>query len=631
MCGIAGAVALTPDARPDREIVARMSCRLEHRGPDGHGLWVAPSGRACLAHRRLSIIDLATGQQPMISADGTLGIVFNGEMYNYRERRAELEADGETFATTSDTEVLMRLLERRWTRALPGLRGMFAFAAWDDRSGRFIAVRDRLGKKPFFHAEHGGCLYFASSLKALRESLPGTWPLDAEAVDAFLTLGYIPAPTTIYRNVAKLRAGTALLAENRALRTERYWSLARAEEPFAGSFGQAADRLDELLNEAVALRLRSDVPLGVFLSGGIDSSLVAAVAARQSPTQVRTFSIGMDVAAFDESSHAAEVARRLGTAHQLFRAQPDLLGLLPKIVWHYGEPYADSSALPSWLLARRAREHVTVALGGDGGDEGFAGYPWYQTALRLRRVSRSIPQGAFAAAGRALDGVAAGALTRWRGVGRVRRGLAALAIPEGGQRFAALRSVLSEAEARALYSPALLAQRGPGLGATGRRLAALYDECEGSDLRRMRYVDVETYLADCLLPKVDVATMASSLELRAPLLDQEVVRFALSLPDEYVLSGRTDKRLLRAVLGRYLPAELFDRPKQGFSLPLSEWFRGELRPLAEGLSRSERLGDTGWVRPEGIARLVREHVEARRDHSQRIFGLLALDEWLKGA
>jgi asparagine synthase (glutamine-hydrolysing) len=629
MCGIAGAVAVTPGASPDRDRLQRISMCIAHRGPDADGLWVAPSGRAALAHRRLSVIDLATGQQPMLDASERVGLAFNGEIYNYRELRKSLARRGATFRTESDTEVLLRLYRTMGVACVNELRGMFAFAAWDDDAGRLLLARDRIGKKPLYYTTEDGCLYFASTLESLRETSRSRWQIDPLAVDAFMTLGYIPAPQTIFRSVSKLEAGTTLTVDSAGVATHRYWNPATDDRAAPESFSAAVDELDELLNTAVALRLRSDVPLGVFLSGGVDSSLVAAVASRQSVSPVSTFSIGFDVAAFDETRYAARVAGHLGTKHRVFRAHPDLLATLPAMVRHFGEPFADSSALPTWLLAQETRKHVTVALAGDGGDEAFAGYDWYRTAARLKRFTRAIPEAVFASTSRTLDGLLRVAFAGSRTAGKVRRGLAMLGAKDGPERFALLRSFIGPAEARSLYAGALREARCDPLGKSGERLAALYQCSSGDDLRRVRYVDIMTYLADCLMPKVDVATMAHGLEARAPLLDQEVMRFALTLPSEWLLDGNGGKKILRAVLARYLPPSFFERPKQGFSVPLRTWFTGSMRSVAMNLSRSERLLDTGWLRPAGIETIIDEHMAGLRDHSQRLFSLIVLDEWLK--
>jgi asparagine synthase (glutamine-hydrolysing) len=632
MCGIAGGVAIRRDARPDHERVRQLSCRLTHRGPDGEGLWISPSGQACLAHRRLSVIDLATGQQPMSSADGTLGLVFNGEIYNYKELRHELAAKGSRFVTDSDTEVLLRDFERMGEACIEDLRGMFAFAVWDDTRHQLTIARDRIGKKPLYYVVEDGCLYFASSISSLRDTSPRKWEIDVQAVDSYLAFGFVPAPATIFRGVHKMEAGTVLTAIDGKISMRRYWDLATDSSRFSGTYEQAVDQLDALLNESVALRLRSDVPLGVFLSGGIDSSLVAAVAAKQSSTPVMTFSIGMDVSAFDESPFAAEVARLLGTEHRLFRAQPELMATLPAMVWHYGEPFADSSALPTWMLSQHTREHVTVALGGDGGDEGFAGYNWYQTALKLGRMGRGIPERAFSVAASAVGGVMRTGLPMSRRAGQMQRGLRMLGVPAGGSRFAALRSYVGSAESHALYAGELAAlRRDEPAGHAAAHLASLYDSASGSEIRRMRFADMSTYLADELMPKVDVASMAHSLEVRAPLLDQEIIRFAMTLPDEWLIGPGGGKRILRTLLGRYLPISLFERPKQGFSIPLKNWFATSVYDSVAALSRSERLMDTGWFNGRGIDALVRENASGERDTSELLYSLLFLDEWLKRA
>jgi asparagine synthase (glutamine-hydrolysing) len=629
MCGVAGAVALRAHGRPDTARLRRMSCLLAHRGPDADGLWEAPSGRAALAHRRLSVIDLATGDQPMLNDDGQVGVVFNGEIYNYRELRNDLRRQGATFRTESDTEVLLRMYERDGDACVDQLRGMFAFAIWDDRSGQLLLARDRIGKKPLYYVIEDDRLYFASSLRALRDTSDGPWEVDPLALDAFMTLSYVPAPRTIYRGVSKMEAGTLTTVGAGGSSTRCYWDLARDTQPPPETWSDALDQLDDLLGTAVKLRLRSDVPLGVFLSGGVDSSLVTAIAARHSTTPVTTFSIAFDVAAYDESGYAAQVARHLGTDHHVFRARPDLLQTLPELVRHFGEPFADSSALPTWMLARETRNHVTVALGGDGGDEAFGGYDWYRNAARLRRLSGAVPEPVFALASATVDGVLRRAATRWRRAGQVQRGLAMLSVEDTAERYALLRSFIAPADSETLYDGQLEAARRHRRSEPLMLLAGLYETCAGTDLRRMRYVDIGAYLADCLMPKVDVATMAHGLEARAPLLDQEVVRFALSLPDEWLADRGEGKKILRALVSRYLPADLFERPKQGFSVPLKAWFSGSVRDAIASLPTSERLGDSGWFKMAGVASMVRQHMAGIRDHTQRLYSLLVLDEWLR--
>ncbi|HUQ84444.1 MAG TPA: asparagine synthase (glutamine-hydrolyzing) [Gemmatimonadaceae bacterium] len=629
MCGIAGGVGIARDARPDRRIVDAMSCGLTHRGPDGDGHWASPDERARLAHRRLSVIDLATGAQPMVTPDGSIGIVFNGEIYNYKELRADLLKGGATFRTQSDTEVLLRLYERHGPSCVNQLRGMFAFAIWDHGRGRLVLARDRIGKKPLYILRRDGCLYFASALGAVKQVASGRNDIDLAALDSYLTLGYIPAPRTIFTNIEKLEAATLVVIENGVETRSTFWDIGPLGDVFPGSFEDAVDQVDAILGTAVDIRLRSDVPLGVFLSGGIDSSLVTAIAARRSQLPVSTFSIGFDDPAFDESAYAARIAQHLGTTHHQFHVRPDVVSLLPQYVRHFGEPFADSSAFPTWVLAEETRTHVTVALGGDGGDEGFAGYDWYATAQRLDRLGQLIPQTAAALGSRAMERLAARGGAATARIGRLGRGLSVIGSGGAGARFAALRSFIADSDVRRLYAGSLAAHRREEGPADVEWLARLYDEAAGSNLRRMRYVDIRSYLADCLMPKVDVATMAHGLEARAPLLDQELIQFALSLPDEYLFDERGGKRPLRTLLERYVPAPLFERQKQGFTPPFATWFGGALQDGMRALARSEALLSHGWFSPNGIEQIVDEHTAGHRDNSQRLFELMVLDAWMR--
>lgn len=623
MCGIAGGFALAPDARPSEARVRAMTELVAHRGPDGLGLWCSHDHRAVFGHRRLAVIDVAGGRQPMSSGDGHGCITFNGEVYNYRELRLQLAQRGQRFATDSDTEVILELLRVQWQEGLSQLRGMFALAVHDAERGELLLARDRLGKKPLFYAVEGDCLYFGSSLHALRHTSPSPWTFDVEAAHAYLSLGYIPAPRTIWREARKLEASTFLRAAGSQLHTGRYWDVAGAACSFEGPFAAALDRAEEILTEAVTLRLRSDVPLGVLLSGGIDSSLVAAVAKGANDQPLRTFTIGFDERGYDESSIAAAVARHLRTEHSTFQVRSEALGLLPEFVRHFGEPFGDSSALALWALARETRQHVTVALTGDGGDEGFAGYPWYRTAARLGRVHALLP-GPFRAA--AASVAAAGRHVAPVTAGRVSRGLRLAAGASDAARYDSLRALFGGEELIRLTAgdlQAIASDAGRG-GVT----AHAFGSVSGSALHRMRYSDVKTYLADGLMPKADVASMAHALELRSPLLDQALLRFAFTLPDDYLMDRHGGKRILRALVARHLPRELFARPKQGFTPPVAAWFRDPSSTIVSQLANSESLRATGWLNMRAVEGLIAEHVSGDRDHGERLFALLVLHQWL---
>jgi len=619
MCGIAGALALRDGVRVYRERLCRMAGLMSHRGPDGEGFWAEPQGRVAFAHRRLSVIDIAGGRQPMCSDDGRIALVFNGEIYNYRELRQVLSDQGVRFHTVSDTEVLLRLYERYGSEAVHHLRGMFAFAVWDGTRDELVLARDRVGKKPLYYTlDDDGC-YFASTLRALRDTDPQARRVSLPAVDAFLTLGYVPAPQSIWDGISKLPAGTMLRVSSSGSRSLRYWALEQMVKPFAGRFDGAVDHLEDLLTTSVRLRLRSDVPLGLFLSGGIDSSLVTAIAAHHCNGDALTFSLGFAEAAFDEAGYAERIAQHLGTRHRTFIGRPEMLGALPTLVRQFAEPFGDSSALAVWMLARETRKYVTVVLTGDGGDEGFGGYDWYRTALRLKRLSGVAP---------IMSPLAAAVRSERPWANRIRRALHTFALDEP-ERFGALRTFVGDEEVRALYAGDLLRERRDSGNAVRDWLAQLYKNGNGTALRRMRLVDVRTYLADCLMPKVDVATMAHGLEARSPLLDQEVLEFALGLPDRWLVDGNGGKPLLKALLRRFVPTELFQRPKHGFTPPLQVWFGCEpTTAWTDQLAESASLCDSGWLNPAGIRAMAREHRDGVRDHSQRLYNLVVLREWL---
>lgn len=617
MCGIAGSIGLGIGAQPDPRVVRAMAEHIEHRGPDGFGLWTSECKTACFAHQRLSVIDIELGHQPMVDSHGSAALVFNGEIYNYLELRTELESRGVRFRTRSDTEVLLELLKAKGVDGLQDTIGMFAFAYWDGQSRNFILARDRLGKKPLFYTVQESCLYFCSSLRGLEAALPSQPQISTSSLLDFIEVGYIPAPATVYDGVRKLTAGTAIVStgQHETPEPKRFWSAGMrwAED---GSPDDEIDQLNALLEDAVRLRLRSDVPLGVFLSGGVDSSLVTALAQKLSTEKIKTFTIGFDIPEFDESSRARRIARHLGTVHKEFVLQADLLALLPRVMEHFGEPFADSAALPLWHLAEQARDDVVVALLGDGGDEAFSGYPWYRASARLDTLHRVL--------GRLTPPVTSVAR---RAFGRRGRRLAHLMGLPPSERFAEFRRTCGPWAAPRFLNSAFV-QEARSRGSIVFRLSDLYRDERAPENFRMQFADVETYLADGLLPKVDVATMAHGLEARAPLLDHRVLDFAFSL-HPHLNSPRNPKALLRELLSRHVDPSLFAGPKRGFTVPLRNWFQNELRAEVETLATGP-LADAEIVDPVGLGELIDSHMADERDHSERIFHLIVLSRWLEG-
>ncbi|HXQ49500.1 MAG TPA: asparagine synthase (glutamine-hydrolyzing) [Stellaceae bacterium] len=623
MCGIAG--FFDPDRRIDPAlydpVAAAMAARLAHRGPDGSGAWCEPEGGIALGFRRLAILDRSpAGDQPMRSADGRFVVVFNGEIYNHHELRHALEGEGaRAWRGHSDTEVLVETIARWGIDAtLERLDGMFALALWDRRERRLTLARDRLGEKPLYYGWSGGVLLLASELKALAPHPCWTGALDRGALALFLSHNYVPGPWSAFAGMRKLPPGHAIEFSRAARDAESraYWSAperaaASAAAPFAGTEREARDALQTLIDEAVALRMEADVGLGVFLSGGIDSTTVVAAmqAARKGP--VRSFCVGFPDAGYDESPHAAAVARHLGTDHTtLMVSEAQCLDLLPRLAQIYDEPFADASQIPTLALCRLTREHVTVALSGDGGDELFGGYDRYRRAAsswaRLERRPHAL---------RALAGAAAASLAGrdWRPARRLRRLL------EG----AAHRSLES------LYRDHLTSWRpSDGLTPGVARPATLHDAALEPALpsleQRFMLRDAMTYLPDDLLVKVDRASMAFGLEVRAPLLAHRIAEFAWSLPP--ALAG--GKRLLREALYERVPRALVDRPKHGFEPPLARWLREALRDWADDLLNPARLARSGMVQPALVASRWSAHRAGTRNWSRALWPVLMLEAWL---
>lgn len=618
MCGICGIVYGDGERPVDRATLEAMTRLMAHRGPDGEGYHL--DGPVGLGHRRLSVIDVEAGVQPMANEDGTLRLVYNGEIYNFRELAEELKARGHRFRTRCDTEVILHLYEEHGTACLKKLRGMFSFALWDGRRRRLFCARDRLGVKPFFYRHAGGDFIFASGPEPILRHPGVERRVDLEALDLYLTYQYVPAPFSIFERIRKLPPAHLLLLEGGRVTVERYWE-ANPERPMEIGYDEARARLRDLLAEATRLRLVSDVPLGAFLSGGIDSSIVVALMSREGGGRVKTFSIGFEDERYNELPYARMVAQRYGTDHHELVVKPDAVGLLPKLVRHYGEPFADSSALPTYHVAEISRRQVTVALNGDAGDELFAGYDRYRAYSLAGRMGR-FPGAAPLA--RPLARLLAGA-PRDSVRDRARRFAESFGLT-GPARYLRYIAYFGEEEKARLYAPRFREAAG-AFDAPGQ-IRRLYEACRMDDeTARLLFTDLHSYLPGDLLVKVDIATMAVSLEARSPFLDHRVVEFAAALPTRWKLRGGEGKRILRDACADLLPGEILRRGKRGFGVPISRWFRTDLRGyLREILLDPSSLG-RGYFDPARVRELVDHHQRGFRDHSYRLWALLALELW----
>jgi asparagine synthase (glutamine-hydrolysing) len=622
---------MSAESRDYRESrVLPMIDALAHRGPDDSGLW---SGEHCtLGHRRLAIIDLSpAGHQPLSNDDGSLWITFNGEIYNFIQLRAELETRGYTFRTRTDTEVIIRAYEEWDTDCVSHLRGMFVFALWDQRKQRLFLARDRVGKKPLFYTHSNGSFYFASELQGLLVNKDISREVDRKAIDAYLSWGYVPAPKTAFRGIRKLPPAHWMTLEKGAAlgkgsdgwieHIERYWSLDYLPKSSL-SEGEAIEVLREKMTEAVRLRMISDVPLGAFLSGGIDSSIVVGLMAQISQQPVKTFSIGFKQAEWDETAHAARIAELWKTDHHRFVVEPKALEIIPMLVRHYGEPYADSSAIPTFYVSKLTRAEVTVALNGDGGDESFAGYERY-LGNRIAESLRSVP-GSGWLAGQVAQMLPADSHPKSR-VTQARRFLS-VAAERMPARYGRWIGYFDEDAKNALYSKDFMADlKGAKSSAW---MARLFDEAAGLDpVDASMAVDIGSYLPYDLLVKVDITSMANSLEARSPFLDHEVMEFAASLPVDLKLRGRESKYLLKKAFADLLPAENVARRKMGFGVPVGEWFRTELKDFLRETLLSDEAGQRGYFDRHKIEALVREHSENSVDHSAKLWNLMMLELW----
>lgn len=620
MCGIAGRVNFRSGAPVEAAQIASMCALIGHRGPDGQG--VHCDGAVGFGHRRLAIIDLSpSGRQPMLTDDGDVVITFNGEIYNFQPLRHELEQRGHRFRSHSDTEVILAAYREYGDACVERLAGMFAFAVWDAPRRRLLIARDRLGKKPLHYRLDRDGVAFASEPKAFLAD-PGFVPaVNLQAVADYLNFQYVPAPLSAFTGVEKLPPAHTLVIENGNVTIRRYWRLSFAPQRPALSDDQAEDELGEHMQRAVRRRLISDVPLGAFLSGGIDSGLIVSYMAECLDSPVRTFSIGFPEEEFNELPAARLVAEKYGTRHEQFVVRPRAAELLPQIVWHYGEPYADSSALPTYILSELTRRHVTVALNGDAGDENFAGYSRYLAVMlssRLDRIPRAARR-ALAGAAAAVSGLVPSALFQ-----RGARFAARLAdTPE--RRYAALVMHFDPAMKRRLCTPAFLeATAEHGYSYLEQAFAA---SDAPTPLERALHADVQTYLPEDLLVKVDIATMAHGLEGRSPFLDHELMTFVATLPARFKVRGGEKKFLLRRLARRRLPPQLVQLPKKGFGVPIDSWLRQDLRETLRDALFDGRLAARGYFDMRVVQELFDQHASGRFAWHYQLWNLLMLELW----
>jgi len=619
MCGIAGFVndRDAPTAR-ERELVLDEMCQvIKHRGPDDQGTFIADG--VALGMRRLSIIDLAGGHQPISNEDGTASIVFNGEIYNYRELQKELTARGHQFQTNSDTEAI--IYEEYGTACVEHLRGMFAFAIWDARARKLVLARDRVGKKPLYYAHTPqGTLVFGSELKSLLAHPELRREINPEALDAYLTFGYVPDPLCILRGVRKLPPGHFLTFNDGRLAMTQYWDF-RFEPDEAAETRRAEDYLEELralLDEAVRIRLISDVPLGAFLSGGVDSSAVVGLMARHSNRPVKTFSIGFNEDSYNELKYARIAAKHFATDHHEFIVTPDICQLVDELAWHFDEPFADPSALPTYMVSKLARAHVTVALSGDGGDELFAGYTRYaveRQRAKFTRIPRTVRENVMQPLSQRLPHGAWG-----------RNYLHNVSL-DAVDRFLDSVSVFTRLTKRSLYTPEFRAQlKDEGLAtARFRFLAGRVHTNDPLDV--LLYLDSKTYLPGDILTKVDRMSMAVSLEARAPLLDHKLIEFVARIPAALKLRGTETKHIFKRAISTYVPADILHREKQGFGVPIQAWINEQLRTQMHDTLTDERARTRGYVEPRYVEQLLSEHERGRRDHATPLWALFMLELW----
>lgn len=623
MCGIVGTIN-AGSRRVDGRILEKMNQAIRHRGPDEDGFYIKEN--VGLAMRRLSIIDLAHGKQPIFSSDKSKVIVYNGEIYNFRELRNDLEKNGHVFQTKSDTEVILRLYEKYGSDCVLHLRGMFAFAIWDESDRSLFIARDRVGKKPLLYSHRpDGSLIFGSEFRALLQHPDISKEIDHEAIDNYLSYSCIPAPQTAYKQIRKLKPAHWLRWKNGEVQTEKYWSPDFSEK-LRISESEAEAKTLEILREAVKLRLISEVPLGAFLSGGVDSSLVVALMAEASEKPVKTFSIGFEEQDYSELKYARRVAKHIGAEHNEFIVKPDALKVLPKLVEHYGEPYADSSAIPTFYVSRETRKHVTVALNGDGGDESFAGYERY-AAMRLAEKYQRFPTLLRKSLVEMPLSIVPAPNNFRNRIQRAKRFVRSASLPKAERYFQWMCAFDRESK-QEIYTSDFKQEL------NGQRSLDILDRWfSASDdlgiVDAAMTTDIMTYLPNDLLVKVDIASMANSLEARSPLLDHKVIEFAASLPENIKFRTTEPKYLLKKIAAKLVPREVIYRRKMGFGVPIANWLKGEMQTFLRENLLSKKHENRGLFRPEITKMLVEKHINDEKDYSKQLWTLLMLEMWFQ--
>jgi asparagine synthase (glutamine-hydrolysing) len=620
MCGICGFVSFEPEHNTDKLILQKMNGTLRHRGPDDEGYY--QDSRASLAMRRLSIIDLRTGQQPISNEAGDIWVVYNGEIYNFQTLRTQLEKSGHIFKTKSDTEIVVHAYEEYGDDCLKHFNGMFALALWDARKSRLLLARDHMGIKPLYYWAGQDQLVFGSELKALIVHPDVPRRINPAAIDLFLSLEYIPSPLTIYENVFKLPPGHRLVLEGNKLDVSPFWDV--PVQPLGMDEGECAETLAGLMRDAVGMRMISDVPLGAFLSGGIDSSSVVGFMSQFSSQPVQTFSIGFQDASYNELPYAEAVARHFGTEHHVELLAPDVSSLAEELVRHHDEPFADTSIFPTYLVSKLARQHVKVALSGDGGDELFGGYDTYR-AEQLSRVYAKLPKVVRRDVMPAFAGMLPPQPAKKGAINKVKRMI------EGASMDPALQHTrwmifMNDRDKDSLYQAEL--KMVLDQGSTSAFFERHFQQAGSFDtLARQQYVDMKTYLADDILTKVDRMSMAVSLEARVPLLDHRIVEFALNLPPHMKLNRSRTKIIMRRAVKRLVPDLVIEKPKEGFSIPMKHWLGNSLKSMMLDLLSNDTVRRRGYFNPQVVSAWIQEHLDGRVNHSHRLWALMVLELW----